>query len=506
MNQEDGKNRKEQTNAKASRGAIGLRGSGDGKRLLNLSPASMLASRAREQRDLPSQLFAHSLQAKYLEPFRSGVLDFLSEYFGERFSSRETTKLAGEKFYRKTVKTARRSTARTRLDFALSLNFQQSMHATYLNLNESSMTRLIATLHRELLRRETLLVQAAPRSVSPVLPRGAARTSRESREVLTIHERVAREVFSKIKLETVRPQDVAPGRTAQFEPLALSSPPRYSRINITRHARTLLSPSRTAHAQTQSSVNAPEQASIMNVFVRQQSNLSQLSKNIMTRTRGKTEHHEQGGTWKSVPGPSPGRAFIFKFIRQERSEGRSPFVNQFIQPVTTRFLHSESLEFIRRALLLSPALEETQWSAAGDPGRLFQLLTLRPLMTLPEAAWRLGKGMTNVSDREQVFAEQRQSLERVLVALRHDTRLELPPVARVFTPPHRPVIEAQKAVKQVEEKEVIEIVKREVHTQMRSHSAVANFTRTDFNLISDHIYDVLARRLLMEQERRGLNS
>jgi len=97
-------------------------------------------------------------------------------------------------------------------------------------------------------------------------------------------------------------------------------------------------------------------------------------------------------------------------------------------------------------------------------------------------------------------------LERVLVALRHETRLELPPVARVYAPPQRPAVEARSVVKQVEEKEVIETIKREVTTQMRSHSAVENFTPADFNVITDQIYDALARRLLTERERLGLNS
>lgn len=89
--------------------------------------------------------------------------------------------------------------------------------------------------------------------------------------------------------------------------------------------------------------------------------------------------------------------------------------------------------------------------------------------------------------------------------LRKEETLPPPPHPFVYTQPTRPRVEEENVVKRVQEKEVVQIVKKEVETLFKSHSLIDNLSRADFGKISDQVYSSLARRLMMEKERLGLN-
>lgn len=76
-----------------------------------------------------------------------------------------------------------------------------------------------------------------------------------------------------------------------------------------------------------------------------------------------------------------------------------------------------------------------------------------------------------------------------------------PQLGYVYTQPARRTVEVEKVVREVEEREVVEVVRREVKTLMRSSPAVESFTRADFAAITDQVYSALARRLVVERER-----
>ena len=57
--------------------------------------------------------------------------------------------------------------------------------------------------------------------------------------------------------------------------------------------------------------------------------------------------------------------------------------------------------------------------------------------------------------------------------------------------------------RQVQEKEVERIVKKEIETRMQSKSPLENFTRADFSKLTDQVYSNLTRRLMQEKERFG---
>ncbi len=59
-------------------------------------------------------------------------------------------------------------------------------------------------------------------------------------------------------------------------------------------------------------------------------------------------------------------------------------------------------------------------------------------------------------------------------------------------------------MKKVEEREVVELVKKELQQTLAGRSPLSNFTRQDYEEISDQVYSTLVKRLTVEQERLGL--
>jgi hypothetical protein len=73
-----------------------------------------------------------------------------------------------------------------------------------------------------------------------------------------------------------------------------------------------------------------------------------------------------------------------------------------------------------------------------------------------------------------------------------------------FAKPMRIPVTEEQVVKKVEEREIVEIVKKEVQTLMSPDSVMQSFSRTDYARIADHVYSNLVRRLVVEKERVGL--
>jgi len=74
----------------------------------------------------------------------------------------------------------------------------------------------------------------------------------------------------------------------------------------------------------------------------------------------------------------------------------------------------------------------------------------------------------------------------------------------VFAKTFRPSATEEQVITQVEEREIVEIVRKEVRTMMSSSALMQNLSRADYTRIADHVYSDLARRLIAERERVGL--
>lgn len=89
--------------------------------------------------------------------------------------------------------------------------------------------------------------------------------------------------------------------------------------------------------------------------------------------------------------------------------------------------------------------------------------------------------------------------------LRREEQMRPPLQNYAYAQPMRPVVEEERVIKRTREKEVVEIVRKEVETVMKSRSPIDGLSRSDYSRIADHVYSSLVRRLLIEKERSGLH-
>ena len=92
-----------------------------------------------------------------------------------------------------------------------------------------------------------------------------------------------------------------------------------------------------------------------------------------------------------------------------------------------------------------------------------------------------------------------------LTFLRREELMRTPPQSYAFARTARPAtVVEERVVGHAREKEVEEIVRKEVATVMKSRSPFDGLSRADYSRIADHVYSSLARRLMAEKERSGL--
>ncbi|HKS27388.1 MAG TPA: hypothetical protein VJS44_06185, partial [Pyrinomonadaceae bacterium] len=369
----------------------------------------------------------------------------------------------------------------------------QTTLASYTRLVQQVLAGEAVAAGREL-RHERQPIEAAAGNRPLVLLQRGAGAAQASKEILTVHERVAREVLSKVKVETLSER----GGAAGTEPVLVvrRSQPGQPVAALTTYARTLLL-SQLTRAQkafgTKPLITA-RPGSITRAYVSPQLS-ARVPPEAIPQTFVLSNKAEQT---EKTQAPARLERTFFRTVRREGRSRLTPSEKQAARPLSNGNLS----EFISRAHSADTSPDEKPSLVPVGAKALGGLLTLRAGALQPLAALT-----RKVSVGRKLLSERHEEMERVLVSLRRETRLELPPLVRVFTSAQqRPVAEASHVVKQVEEKEVIENIRREVTTQMKSYSAAANFTRADFTIITDHVYDALARRLLSERERLGLNS
>ena len=90
-----------------------------------------------------------------------------------------------------------------------------------------------------------------------------------------------------------------------------------------------------------------------------------------------------------------------------------------------------------------------------------------------------------------------------LSLVRRDSVPELPP-GFVFAQSARHEVSEERVVKRVETREILEMVKKEVKQSLTNVMSLSNFSRQDYEEISDRVYSSLVRRLTIERERLGL--
>lgn len=81
--------------------------------------------------------------------------------------------------------------------------------------------------------------------------------------------------------------------------------------------------------------------------------------------------------------------------------------------------------------------------------------------------------------------------------------LEVPAAAYVYAAPPAPPMADQRVIQQVQEREVVELVRHEVEQAMRREPIVAHLSRSDYAEIADLAFSTMIRRIEAERERRG---
>lgn len=102
---------------------------------------------------------------------------------------------------------------------------------------------------------------------------------------------------------------------------------------------------------------------------------------------------------------------------------------------------------------------------------------------------------------ELVSKERLVSVGAVFTSLRREEQLRCPPQSYAYAQPMRPVMEEEQVIKR--EREIVEIVRKEVETSINSRSSMTELTRADYSRITDHVWFSLSRRLMREKERLG---
>jgi len=75
-----------------------------------------------------------------------------------------------------------------------------------------------------------------------------------------------------------------------------------------------------------------------------------------------------------------------------------------------------------------------------------------------------------------------------------------------YAQPMRSITQDERVITRVREKEIVEVVRKEVGAVMKSRSPMEELPRGDLSRLADQVYSALARRLMIEKERLGLHA
>lgn len=137
--------------------------------------------------------------------------------------------------------------------------------------------------------------------------------------------------------------------------------------------------------------------------------------------------------------------------------------------------------------------------ASGDADEV----TPAPLLNRESATGNILAAGT-IRAYEPATGGRRDSAGGGFTFLRREEQFRPPQQSYAFARPARPAPVEEPTVTQVRGKEVAEVVRREVETAMKSRSPIDSLSRSDYSRIADHVYSSLARRLLIDKERNGL--
>jgi hypothetical protein len=94
-------------------------------------------------------------------------------------------------------------------------------------------------------------------------------------------------------------------------------------------------------------------------------------------------------------------------------------------------------------------------------------------------------------------------IKRSFTSLRRAETMQPAPLGYALVQPQRASIAEERVIKQIEKREVVEIVQQEVKALMSKGSPMLKLSRADYARITDQVCSALAGQLLVERERLG---
>jgi hypothetical protein len=164
------------------------------------------------------------------------------------------------------------------------------------------------------------------------------------------------------------------------------------------------------------------------------------------------------------------------------------------------FKHS-TLHFARPAS--TDRSESPVWPAHREPVSLRHEALAPETLTRVERWFGLDRELVATVARvyEPVGKERLGGAGTRLTLLRREEQMRHPPQSYAYAQPVRPVMEEEQVIKR--EREIVEIVRKEVETSINSRSSMMELSRADYSRITDHVWFSLSRRLMREKERLG---
>jgi hypothetical protein len=164
------------------------------------------------------------------------------------------------------------------------------------------------------------------------------------------------------------------------------------------------------------------------------------------------------------------------------------------------FKHS-TLHFARPAS--TDRSESPVWPAHRESVSLRHEALAHKTLTRVERWFGLDRELVATVARvyEPVGKERLGGVGTRLTFLRREEQMRHPPQSYAYAQPVRPVMEEEQVIKR--EREIVEIVRKEVETSINSRSSMMELSRADYSRITDHVWFSLSRRLMREKERLG---
>jgi hypothetical protein len=164
------------------------------------------------------------------------------------------------------------------------------------------------------------------------------------------------------------------------------------------------------------------------------------------------------------------------------------------------FKHS-TLHFARPAS--TDRSESPVWPAHRESVSLRHEALAPETLTRVERWFGLDRELVAIVARvyEPVGKERLGGVGTRLTFLRREEQMRHPPQSYAYAQPVRPVMEEEQVIKR--EREIVEIVRKEVETSINSRSSMMELSRADYSRITDHVWFSLSRRLMREKERLG---